>query len=208
MYKIMHGLSPQYLQDILNPFNNINNQNNNGYALRQTRIFNPPICRTNNYFDSFIPLMCRTINTSDNNLFNSPSLSAFKHQLNKDVPVVIESTQIFKTEGDRRVNIILCQLRNLCSNLNSHLYTDHLSDDTSCAFENETISHYFLECPLYDHHRLSLFTSTSSYANHNHIDINILLQGCPDCDKTINRQLLHDVHLYIGKSRRFNLYMI
>jgi len=208
MYKIMHGLSPQYLQDVLNPF--INNQNNNPYFLRQTRLFNPPICRTNNYFDSFLPLMCRTTNTTDNDLLNSPTLATFKHKLNKDIIIDNESTLIFKTEGDRRANIILCQLRNLCSNLNFDLFNDHLTDCPSCAcsFEYETVFHYFLECPLYNNLRLTLFTSVDNYGNHNHIDTNIFLQGCPDCDGLTNRQLLNDVQLFIGKSRRFNLYTI
>ncbi|PJE77770.1 hypothetical protein CI610_03303 [invertebrate metagenome] len=208
MYKIIHGLSPQYLQDILIPF--INNQNDNPYSLRQSRLFNPPLCRTNNYFDSFFPQMCRITNNANPDLFNSSSLAAFKCKLNNNINAECESLQIFKFEGNRKANIIICQLRNSCSNLNFDLFNDHLLNSPTCAcdIENETASHYFFDCPRYNAIRHSLFTSVDSYANHNHSNISTFLQGCPDCDKFVNIQILNDVQLFIGKSRRFNLYML
>lgn len=207
MYKITHGLSPQYLQDISNPF--INNHNNNPYSLRHTRIFNPPICRTNNYFDSFFPFMCRTINTMDEDLLNSPSLTMFKKLQNKDKVNDSEVTAIFKNNGERRANIILCQLRNFCSNLNSDLYHDHLKNNPSCAcsFEYETAYHYFFNCPLYIEQRNILFTSLNNISDHNHMELNVFFLGCPTCDLNINRQILIYIQTFIGKTRRFNSYM-
>ncbi|PJE77413.1 hypothetical protein CI610_03664 [invertebrate metagenome] len=209
MYKLMHGLAPQYLQDILIPFTN--NPNDNTYPLRHIRLFNPPLCRTNSYFDSFFPSMCRTANNTDTNYSDYPSLASFKHKLNNNNTLEIESVKIFKTEGNRRANIILTQLRNYCSDLNFDLNQDHLTDNPlcNCSDDRETVSHFFLDCPLHNDLRINLFTSLNNFnIDHNHICINIILNGCPSCDGNINRVILNDVQNFIGKSHRFNLYKI
>ena len=58
--------------------------------------------------------------------------------------------------GNRRKNIVLCQLRNKASNLNAHFLKDHLTDDPyclHCGYEFEGNAHYFLECPKYTQQR-------------------------------------------------------
>jgi hypothetical protein len=64
--------------------------------------------------------------------------------------------------GDRKENIIHCQMRNDASSLNLHLQQHHLSDRPSCPHCNdacESPSHYFLHCPLYNIHRQQLVDS-------------------------------------------------
>jgi hypothetical protein len=64
--------------------------------------------------------------------------------------------------GDRKENIIHCQMRNDASNLNLHLQQHHLSDRPSCPHCNdpcESPSHYFMHCPLYNIHRQQLVDS-------------------------------------------------
>jgi hypothetical protein len=51
--------------------------------------------------------------------------------------------------GDRKENIIHCQMRNDASNLNLHLQQHHLSDRPSCPHCNdpcESPSHYCMHC--------------------------------------------------------------
>jgi len=167
------------------------------------------MCRINNYFDSVFPFMCRNVNTMNTDMLNSPSLALCKKLQNKDKVNDREVTSIFKNNGERRVNIILCQLSNSCSNLNFDLYRDHLIDSPTCAcsFEYETASHYFFNCPLYIEQRNILFTSLNNFSNHNHMVLNIFFQGCPTCDLIINRQMLSHIQIFIGKTRRFNFYM-
>lgn len=48
--------------------------------------------------------------------------------------------------GNRKENIILCQLRNKASNLNAHLFKDFLINDsrcTNCGSESEGNMHFF-----------------------------------------------------------------
>lgn len=209
LYKLTHEQAPQYLQDILTP--HINNPDVNPYPLRQTRLFNPPICRTNNYFDSFIPSMCRTANTNDKTLLESNTLQNFKLQLDKNKIHEMESVKIFKNEGDRRANIVLTQLRNKCSDLNFDLHNDHLKDSPECTCTNnlETVSHFFQECPLYNDLRNNLFNFLDNCAaNHNHTSMETLVNGCLNCDGNTNKLMLHQIHYYIGKSNRFNLFKI
>lgn len=66
--------------------------------------------------------MYRTVNTSDTNLLNSPTLARFKLLLDKDKVTDIISVQTFKPEREKRANIILTQLRNICSDLNLDLH--------------------------------------------------------------------------------------
>lgn len=54
--------------------------------------------------------------------------------------------------GVRKENIIHCQLRNSASNLNADLYNHFLSANPICDMcgnNNETCSHFFIECPKY-----------------------------------------------------------
>ena len=64
--------------------------------------------------------------------------------------------------GDRKENIVSCQMRNDVSNLYIHLQQHHLSDIPSCPHCNdpcESPSHYCMHCPLYNIHRQQLVDS-------------------------------------------------
>lgn len=137
--------------------------------------------------------MYRTVNTSDTNLLNSPTLARFKLLLDKDKVTDIISVQTFKPEREKRANIILTQLRNICSDLNLDLHHDHIIDNPSCCCSNplETVFHYFLECPLYNDSRNELLQNLNRYTNtHNHISIDTFLYGCLDCGINTNRKYL------------------
>jgi hypothetical protein len=89
---------------------------------------------------------------------SSPSLNIFKTRLNSGTKA---SPKYFHI-GDRKENIIHCQMRNDASNLNLHLQQHHLSDRPSCPHCNdpcESPSHYFMHCPLYNIHRQQLVDS-------------------------------------------------
>ena len=78
---------------------------------------------------------------------SSPSLSIFKTRLNSGTKASHKYFHI----GDRKENIIHCQMRNDASNLNRHLQQHHLSDRSSCPHCNNTCecpSHYFGVIPL------------------------------------------------------------
>jgi hypothetical protein len=61
--------------------------------------------------------------------------------------------------GDRKTNIIHTKLRHRCSGLNADLYRVNLKNDPRCVCGHlfEDAIHFFLDCPLYQHDRTSLF---------------------------------------------------
>ena len=114
--------------------------------------FRLPFCNTVSYSKSFIPCTLRLWNGLPASTKSSPSLNIFKTRLNSSTNA---SSKYFHI-GDRKENIIHCQMRNDASNLNLHLQQHHLSDRPSCPHCNdpcESPSHYFMHCPLYNIHR-------------------------------------------------------
>jgi hypothetical protein len=87
---------------------------------------------------------------------NSPSLSIFKAKLKIMNIAKVKKKKQHYNFGNRRENIILCQLRNKASNLNAHLMKDHITYDPHCFYcghDFEDNFHFFLECPKYTQQR-------------------------------------------------------
>ena len=85
---------------------------------------------------------------------NAPSYISFKRQLvNKTLVPVWYST------GVQKWNIIHTNLRYNYSILNYDLDRFNLKDNSGCAcgFECENVFHFFLECPIDEHIRNTLF---------------------------------------------------
>ena len=80
-YKILHGLTPTYLLDIIPPHIN----ETNDFPLRNADHFQN--FRSNsNLFHDFFPSTIRAWNKFPNEIKESTSVSAFKLQLNKNLP--------------------------------------------------------------------------------------------------------------------------
>ena len=157
LYKIMHGLTPQYLHDIVQPFTvNIHNYNlRNAISESNFRI---PFCNSVSYDKSFIPNTFKLWNNLPESIKTSPSIEIFKKRLKSDVMACPE----YFNEGNRKENIILCQMRNDASNLNKHLLCHHLSDSSACPrcnHPNEDPSHFFMYCPSYSIQRQNLLNT-------------------------------------------------
>lgn len=202
MYKIMTDQTPYYLKEIIEPY--FHNSTLDRYNLRSVRIFDPPLCRTANYYNSFFPTMLNEMNSIASDLQNIRSSYQFKKLISPTPNSNTRTIDIFKYSGNREINIILCQLRNEASNLNNDLYNDYLSESStcSCGSSYETASHYFLECTLYTEHRTSLFQNIN-HETHNHLSIDVILHGCERCDENINKHILLSVTNYIINTRRF-----
>ena len=202
MYRILHNDTPSYLTDVINPY--INDNENQRYPLRRQRILNTPLCHTENYQTSFFPSMINEINLLEPHIINAPTVQTFKKIINtpNDIPDQDNNTvEIFKTNGCRKINIILCQLRNECSNLNYDLYRDHLNDTPACRCGNEyeSAQHYIMYCPLYTEQRQILITSIN---NPFYFTTEILLNGCNVSDNEINKHLLYCITKLIEDTKR------
>lgn len=109
-----------------------------------------------------------------------PPLSSFSRSIKK---------QFFKTPnklfnfGDRRENIIHCQLRNNASSLNGDLFYDFIRENPiceNCGYHTENESHFFFVCPKYTEERNCLFYRISMLDFQNPLTLDLLLFGDDD----------------------------
>jgi hypothetical protein len=91
-----------------------------------------PFCNTVSYSKSFIPCTVRLWNGLPASTKSSLFLNILKTRLNSGTNA---SPKYFHI-GDRKENIIDCQMRNDASNLNRHLQQHHLSHRPSCPHCN------------------------------------------------------------------------
>ena len=179
-------------------------ENIHDYNLRQQISgdnFRLPFCNTVSYSKSFIPCTLRLWNSLPASTKSSPSLNIFKTRLNSGTKA---SPKYFHT-GDRKENIIHCQMMNDASNLNIHLQQHHLFDRPSCPHCNDPCkspSHYFMHCPLYNIHRQQF---VDSFNELNIIfTIQTILNGSDTSDYNQNVKLFRALHSFIKWSKRFD----
>ena len=114
-------------------------------------------------------------------------------------------SETFKYSGERKINIIICQLRNSASNLNSDLFYSHLCDSPACrcGFPIEDSYHYFLYCPLYTNQRIRLSNSIAVLDVNIPLSIETFLYGYNSHVFNSNDMLLKIVQEYIRDTKRF-----
>ena len=128
-----------------------------------------------------------------------PVILVFKRQLvNKTLVPVWYCT------GVRKWNIIHTKLRYNYSVLNYDLFRFNLKDNPGCAcgFECENVFHFFLECPINEHIRNTLFLILQIYGV---IDIVIIfLYGNENLTEAQNVDIFTAVQMFIRNSHRFD----
>ena len=106
--------------------------------------------------------------------------------------------------GNRYADIILARLRSGHVRLNHFLHKIGCSDTPFCAhcpWENETVTHFILECPHYRNHRIDL---RNSIRNYNVVDFNlkILLTG-GGFKPNLGVKIMRQTYNYAEKTERF-----
>ena len=109
--------------------------------------------------------------------------------------------------GERKANILLCQLRNSKSQLNQDLFDDHLNDSPNCVTCNspETTEHFLFLCPKFAAERMNLFNSLISNPEiYSKISVssNDMLKGNSDSSYEENCALLNYVISFIKQNNR------
>ena len=190
-YKMVNHLTPPYLHLLVPPSNFQASQRN----LRSRDNIQIPTFHTNLYSNSFLPNTIREWNTLPEHIKNLPSLSSFKHYLNRDIHRVPQ----YYYHGDRKLQILHTRLRLGCSSLNADLYTNHISLDNTCTCgEIENAQHYLLHCHVYREIRRNTIAKLTVP-----ITIDILLNGCPLYDDNVNSNIFQVVQEFIKDSKRF-----
>ena len=195
VYKSLNGYLPSYISEHI--ISCINTDDN--YNIRNPRFFNIPRSNTESYKNSFFPSALHLWNNLDQTMQNVTSLALFKKKLNENI---VKPPGHFSL-GPRKLNVILCQLRNETSNLNHHLFRSHLSESSQCAcgYDIEDSYHYFYICPLFAQERATLFYELRGY--HQLPILEFLLSGSTDLSPGENTDVVNSVLQYIHDTKRF-----
>ena len=197
-YKILNNEAPSYINDIVTKFNT----HETGYNLRSTNLRHPTP-RTVSYQKSFFIATTDLWNDLDTPLKNATSLYSFKQAIKKQ----IKQPPKYYCYGNRKNNILLCQLRNHKSQLNADLRNDHLLDSPNCnhCMVPETRKHFLFHCKKYQLQRMELMNSLISQPTiYETIEINEvdLLHGCAQLSDVENQQLMEIIFKYIIDTKR------
>lgn len=159
--------------------------------------------RTTSYLKSVIPSTVKLWNDLPLAIRSLPKLACFSNAIKKYF--FKTPTKLFNL-GNRRENIIHCQLRNNASSLNADLFCDFIRENSVCdycGFHTENANHFFFECPKYNDERNCFFHQISMLNLQKPITLDLLLYGDNDVSYDENVKLFKLVHEYIKKSRRF-----
>ncbi|MCG7868088.1 MAG: reverse transcriptase family protein [Candidatus Thiodiazotropha taylori] len=193
IYKMINGLSPQYLQQLI-PYRVMQV---NRYPVRNSQNFSIPLSRTVFYSSSFLPSTLREWNALSQDTKNATSLSSFKYKLNNPKrypPKYFENMQL-----SRVGQVLHARLRLECSSLKHHLYQKNLVDSPFCSCgQIESPTHFFLHCPNYIHQRQQ-YLSVLPFR----LTASVLLNGIPSENVTVNDIIFKHVQLYIIATKRF-----
>ena len=195
-YKILNEEAPPYIDNILAKFNEHQSQ----YSMRQIKLKHPTP-KTKAYKDSYFLSTTDLWNNLPPDLLNATSLYSFKKILKAKIPAAMTH----HSYGNRKLNIILCQLRNSKSQLKDDLFHDHLTD--SRIYENcnagvpESAQHFFFHCKKFEVERLelidSLQRSPNIYGNLTAINALNLLKGLPENQKDDNKTLCDMIFKFV-----------
>ena len=124
-FKMMNSLARLYLSLLIPPTVNSLSR----YNLRNSENLQTIDCRTNQYFQSFLPsTTVRAWNNLPPEAKQTESFNSFKHFLNRDKSYVPK----YYYSGKRQLQILHTRLRTNCSSLNNDLCLKNIADSPLC----------------------------------------------------------------------------
>ena len=192
-YKIVNGLVPQYLLNLLPPLVS----ELNPYHRRRPLERHVTPHRTEIYRNSFFISTTMLWNSLPENVLTKTSISTFKNYLNKDDSVVPSYYYL----GNRKEQIIHCRLRHNMSDLNGDLFLRHLSNNSLCACGSsfESAEHFLLQCPCF----VNVRNTTLLTLRPELLTLQNLLFGNVLLINADNEYIFSQVHMYITLTNRF-----
>ena len=201
-YKILKGLTPKYLYDLIprpRHFKNIRNQQ------KIPQYF----CRTNSFSNSFFPYSINEWNKLESTITQLNVFPSFRNALLTKIRPLPNS---FYDACDPIGVQLLTRLRVGLSHLNKHKFRHSFNDTVNrlcpCNNEVESIAHFVLRCTNYNIQR-NEFMNELSYLNNNLLQfdemyvINLLLYGDKKLSNEINSRILNASITYILHTKRF-----
>ena len=192
LYKLLNGLAPMHLDNILQTYTNTRSR----YNFRNTDM-HLIYTRTEAFRLSFFPCSFRLWNELDESAKSANTLASFKSQLFKNKT----KKNDYHEYGCRKMNTILASIRMHCSKLSDDLSSNNITDINTCNCGNiETAFHFFFECPLYTVHRNQLLLNTAFVPS---LTLNIILNGDKNVSTRDNIRLHEAVSNFISNTNRF-----
>ena len=200
IYKIINGIYPKYLLDLISPIQN------DAYNLRNTHRFNTKTRRTEISNKSFFPAAIRLWYSLPQATRESISVTQLRLRLN----INRSKPSHYNRLCTGKFGIHLTRLRLGLSALNSHRYKYNFIESPLCeqCHQNaETTLHYFFTCSSYSIARQQfydrLFTEINiDVTNYNNTDLlNVLLFG--HVDHKLQPTLIQILFEYIERTNRF-----
>ena len=186
-YKLTNKYFPKYLSDLI-PENSYNSRSMRSTVQMYQSQFR---IRTEAFRNSTLPSAIILWNNIDKSIRDSPSPSIFKTKIFK--LHAVNRNKLFQY-GNRKVQIIMAQLRMNFSDLNAHLFQHYCVDNPLCPCQkaNETVAHYLFDCELFEEQRHVLFESLYEVLSNHDIDFTeyILLHGSPDLSMKDNLNII------------------
>ena len=191
-YKMSNDLTPGYLTSLVpQPVGAASR-----YSLRNANNLQTIKCRTNLYYESFLPSAVRSWNALPTEVQQSDSVNTFKRRITTKQP-----TPKYYYVGSRRAQILHTRLRTNCSGLNIDLFTRNISDSPLCSCGSiEDAQHFFFHCRYYTAQRDILLNATREYTLPS---LNCFLYGNSLLSFESNSNIFKHVQKYIIDTNRF-----
>ena len=209
-YKIVNGLAPSYLSDILPPQRE-GGEEEEEERRRERPPFRMPFCRTERYRSSFFPYCIAEWNRLDRNFRELPSSETFKDALLKLYRP--KGNPVFYISDNKGV-ILLTRLRIGFSHLREHKFRHNFADtlDPFCNCRTnsiETTEHFLMHCSEYSNERLQMFNDLLQLdlslipLNPSRL-LNVLLYGDSRLTSAQNREILSITVKFLCNTERFS----
>ena len=148
LYKILYGLVPDHLSELVPPSPPPLVQETTTYNLRNSDNVQNYRAYSNLFLSSFFPLSIRAWNDLPNDIRNAPSVASFKYKLKRN----LNAPPKFYNAGSHKGKILYARLRLECRSLNSDLYRKHIVPSLSCQSGGFGSATHFLLINLSNFH--------------------------------------------------------
>ena len=157
-YKMQNGMTPEYLSSLVPPTVGSTVR----YVLRNEADLQTVPARSQQYFNSFLPIVTRIWNGLRKDKRNSPSIAAFKSKLTSKMKK--SPAYYMYYSGPRLGQIHHTRLRLNCSSLHLHLFLKNITDNPQCECGAvEDTKHFFLTCYRFRNLRQELSNKISTF---------------------------------------------
>lgn len=192
-YKMVNNFTPTYLSSLLPPLVG----NVSRYNLRNQNNYQTINCKSQLYFNSFLPSSVREWNSLEDSICLSQSVNSFK----KCIRVTREIPKYY-CSGNRKGQILHTRLRTGCSSLNYHLFRKNIINDEYCVCGNiEDTNHFLFVCPRFDIQRQIMINKLLRICNPT---LDVLLYGDSNLNFEQNVEIFETVQEFIVRTKRFS----